>query len=678
MTYLPALLMMTWCCNTPAPSANATGAGSGNHLATLPPLPANGKWYGPVTVKFDLPVEGSPYDAVMNDVRVRFTDGGSEAERLAYFDGKQWCAVLLSPSAGAFRATVTRNGSEVKTLDGKVDVSHALKGEFVRIGKDHRTLVTESGAAYWPLGHCFGWQGGPGLPTIPEGIKRMTSNGMNWSRIWACNWDGKNPFWPNDHSKLAIGDLWQPAFSQWDAITSEATTDGLRFQWVLFHHGEVSSTVDPNWNDNPWSTANGGFLDKPEDFFTNARAKQLAKNYLRYVIARYSHQTGILGWELFNEVENTSAARNGKWDDIEAWHREMASYVRSIDPYQHPVITSSEQRPGLIEAVDIAEPHGYPSDVGALLLGSKINTTQPFFYGEVGLAKSNPTEGEQRKTIRDAIWGAYLAGHSGAGQYWYWDVVQRMNLDDEFAFGSSALLQQGLHPGPAVRPLKVDVEGDTGGDLVLRPGISWGPSLKREFDLPAEGGAATAGKISSFLQGTGHADMGSEFKFKVKSPIAGKLTLHLGTKSKGGAHLHVFVDGASALDEEIAAGQGDTPINKEISASYPAGDHEVLVRNDGPDWVTVDYYTFSGLGKPVDAVAAADGNKIVVRIQNAAPKPPHYRLRIEGASDGTYQASFLDLVKKTTTLITLTIKGGWLTPPFPLRTSDGLWVVKRK
>jgi len=52
---------------------------------------------------------------------------------------------------------------------------------------------------------------------------------------------------------------------------------GVRFQLVLFHHGPWSSRVNSNWGENPWNVKNGGFLAKPDDFFTNQRPSRSAK-----------------------------------------------------------------------------------------------------------------------------------------------------------------------------------------------------------------------------------------------------------------------------------------------------------------------------------------------------------------------------------------------------------------
>ncbi|MCZ0212168.1 hypothetical protein OZK63_43170, partial [Streptomyces sp. UMAF16] len=68
----------------------------------------------------------------------------------------------------------------------------------------------------------------------------------------------------------------------------------------LNHHGQVSTTVNPEWNNNPYNIANGGPCNNTWDFFSNSTAKNLFKNRMRYIIARYGYSNTIMSWELFN------------------------------------------------------------------------------------------------------------------------------------------------------------------------------------------------------------------------------------------------------------------------------------------------------------------------------------------------------------------------------------------
>lgn len=628
------------------------------------------KWYGPTTTTFDLVTTGSPYDPEINDVRVRFKLKGKTIERLAYWNGKSWSVTLLAEEPGSYTAEVWRNATKERTLKGTVQVSMKSATDFVRVSADHRSYVKENGARYWPMGHNLGWRGGADLPSVPDSLRRMAANGMNWARIWSCHWDGKNPWWGGRGEK--IGELDQASLALWDDITSTASATGVRFQWVLFHHGPFSKSVDPNWNDNPWSRANGGWLATPEEFFTDPRAEKLSRAYLRYVVARYGHETGILAWELFNEVENTEAGRTDKWSIIESWHDRMATYLRTIDPYRHPVLTSSTLRPKLYAEADVYQPHGYPPNISGLILGAKVLTDKPFYFGEVGLGFSNPSKAQQREAIRDAIWSGYLGGHSGAGQYWYWDVVQRENLDDEYAFASKVIREASLRPGPEIRPVRVRVDAPSAGDLVLRPGVGWGPSTQRSFDLPRDANPGATGKMSTFVQGSGHADMGSEFTFNVDLAKASRLVFRVGSAAKMGAKLRVLVDGKVAVEEDFPAGSGDTQINKDYKVDLPAGKHKVVVGNVGTDWFTVDRYTFEGLGVAVDGIGAIDAGKAVVRLK-ANVDQATFSLDAEPVS-----ARLADLENKRIMDFPYTVKAGRMVPSMPLPSRDCLLIMRLK
>src|SRR5690606_20912409 len=98
-----------------------------------------------------------------------------------------------------------------------------------------------------------------------------------------------------------------------------------------------SARTNPEWEHNPYNARNGGPLASPEEFFTDERAKRLTQQRYRYIVARYGYRTNLLAWELFNEVDLTDGYDA---DAVSAWHREMAAYIKAIDPFGHPVTTS--------------------------------------------------------------------------------------------------------------------------------------------------------------------------------------------------------------------------------------------------------------------------------------------------------------------------------------------------
>jgi Cellulase (glycosyl hydrolase family 5) len=597
-------------------------------------------WYGPTTVKFDLATIGNPYDASLNDVRVRFISNGKREERIAYFDGKSWDATLSTSIPGEYRASVVYNGRIAKSLPSTVDVYTKYTMSFVRVALNQVSFLAGD-SPYWPLGHDLGWKDS-NTPAIPDQLDLMAKAGLNWSRIWACSFDGRNLFWP-DSGTMPLGAINLNAAAKWDAITQRAESDNIHFQWVLFHHGEFATKTDPNWPSNPWNTANGGFLAKPEDFFTDPEAFRMAKNVVRYIVARYGHNPSIMAWELFNEVENTDEAHDGNWEQIGKWHREMADYIRSIDPYHHLITTSSDLSKPIWSAMDYYQAHGYPANVGAMIASAKVPGDKPFFFGEVGIGSGNPTPDQERETVLAAIWSALFAGHSGSAEYWYWDRVYELNMYPEFAQMSQIIKELGVVPGPSVKPVSISLQSAQKGDLVLGPGLGWAPSAKLSFNLPQD--ASGMGQLSSFVQGTGHKDMGSDVTFDFDAPTSGTFMFTVGTVAKSGAELVASLDGTTKLDQKWDSQGRDTPINKQFQFAYSSGHHQIVVQNVGPDWAQVMAYRFSGIGSPCDAFAAKGGDKLLVRVHKNGngPQTVEFGLADLPLADGTYSLTTWDL-----------------------------------
>src|SRR5690606_16728613 len=86
---------------------------------------------------------------------------------------------------------------------------------------------------------------------------------------------------------------------------------------------------------------NGGPASTPEEFFTLKESRDKYKNRLRYIVARWGYATSIGAWEFFNEIDNAAFSEEDSviisHDAIADWHREMAAYLKSIDPYDHIV-----------------------------------------------------------------------------------------------------------------------------------------------------------------------------------------------------------------------------------------------------------------------------------------------------------------------------------------------------
>ncbi|MCX7799375.1 MAG: cellulase family glycosylhydrolase [Fimbriimonadales bacterium] len=581
-------------------------------------------WYGPAEATLDFRHSGNPWDPEQNDVRVRFLGPGSvREERLAFFDGSRWRVRLVGRQPGVYEGEVWCNGRRAEAPKVTVRLESRVPGGFVRRAGPWGFQL-DDGSLYWPLGFNLGWQS-PNVPDMAQTLTEMGRAGLNWSRIWACHWDGKNPWWPNDGSvRLQRGEFWPKALDRWDQLVASAEKAGVRFQMVLFHHGQWSTRTNPNWQDNPWNQARGGFLASPVEFFTHPEAKRLAKAWLRYAVARYGHSPAILAWELFNEVEWVDAVQDGQREAVGRWMDDMAEYLRSIDPHGRLVTTSSHMDLPIYRQADYYQPHGYPPSVAALILAQRQPGDKPLFFGEVGPGDLGGAKSIQVEAVRDGIWTALFARHAGAGQYWTWDTVYRDDLWPEFRLAAEILRSSGVLRETGLSQLRPDLGAGDGGDLVLRPGAGWEDMRRYLFDLPRD--ADQMGLFPSYFQGKAHAPMRNQpVRFRFRASKDGELQVRAIGVASGGGRIVLRVNGIEAASKTV---RNRADAREPIVARFPAGQVEVELDNDGKDWVQIGSITFRGIGPRAAAVGIGNDRLAILRIQRRVAGSEPLRLTL--------------------------------------------------
>src|SRR6185436_8330311 len=121
-----------------------------------------------------------------------------------------------------------------------------------------------------------------------------------------------------------------------DQVFKLAEQRGVYIMLTLLNHGAFSTSVNPEWNDNPYNIANGGPLKEPRLFVRNAQARELFKRRVRYIAARWGYSPNLFAWEWWNEVSWTPI------DDLslKPWVAEMTAYIQQYDPNHHLVSLS--------------------------------------------------------------------------------------------------------------------------------------------------------------------------------------------------------------------------------------------------------------------------------------------------------------------------------------------------
>ena len=540
-----------------------------------------------------------PFDYAQTDVRVQIAQPDGTTNSLpAFFDGGTTWRVRHTPAlSGLYQvAGVTLNGQPL-TVGNLQPASWTVSGTptspgFVLVDPANTNrFITGNGRRHFPLGHNVAWW--TNNTYIPGIFSKLGAARENWSRVWMTHfYDSLNLEWPKVGN---FGTYSLPAAQKWDAIVSAAEQSGIFFQITLQHHGQYASVpgsnVNPNWEQNPYNTANGGFLADATQFFTNAQAKALTKRKYRYIIARWGCSPAIMGWELFNEVQFTDAAYANQWTNIAAWHDEMAQFIRSQDSYQHLITTSSELGQQIWNQCDYYQHHDYPSDlVSSLRDPAGVPAGQPIapiFSGECG-RDSTPYFG-----FHAPLWAGLMAAQSGAAEQWYGDQLEAENAYSLFRSARDFVLSAGIADQNTLTKSAPHVTCPQNTGLVFSPGAYWQAATQTVFtvgDVAPDG----IGDLPRYLQGYYHREWGSNFTFLVNYPPGGGVfAVQITQVAAAGAGLIITVDGVTANSISFPETGVDHSTNVTLTASVASGQHTVDVINPGLDWLVIGDITLN-------------------------------------------------------------------------------------
>ncbi|MEM9546177.1 MAG: DUF5060 domain-containing protein [Bacteroidota bacterium] len=499
--------------------------------------------------------------------------------------------------------TNTVGTSSFECVESAAENNHG----FVR-KNDSNYLSFDDGDQYILVGENMAWQTGNTVNNYKSWIGRLSDFGGNFIRLWHAHW-GLGIEWKNGWSGFKGLRNYQQIKSRYqDWLYDFCAEKGVYVMLCIQHHGQVSSQVNPNWNDSPYNVANGGPCQNTWDFFTDSLAIAHTKNRLRYIVARWGYSKNIMAWELFNEVEWTDNYSNHK-EEIAEWHFEMSSYLKSIDPYGHIVTTSyahDDEDPLVWSSsdMDITQTHFYNNvpNIERVLAGGVrryLNDYQkPTLTGEFGLGGSSELANNDPDGIHlhNSLWGALMAGGMGTGMTWWWDSYIHP-LDLYFHFDGVekysrrvAFLDRKLKPG------KSAVSGAIG-DLNLTPSSGWGTVASDSIVIDEFGQIIPEdATLGQYLYGSQwNTQYRSPPRFYVNYPDSGYFQVRTSSANGQSPHIAIWVDTVMVFVDSLAS------TNTIYEIGIPAGEHIIEVDNTGTDWITIAGYTFSDLGSKVDS-----------------------------------------------------------------------------
>jgi hypothetical protein len=609
--------------------------------------------------------------------------GGNE--KLKPAGAPSWQVRITPVEVGKHTVTfIARDQSgTIQSVPQSFTTTAAKTNGFVRISQtDRRYFIFDNGQPYFPIGANVCWAGERGTHDYDAWFPRYAAAGCNYARLWLSpNWttfaleragrreEGRGL------GQFDLANAWRI-----DYVLDLAAKHGLQVMLCIDSYNILrEKDAYPQWENTPHNVAQGGPLQKPTDFWTNAVMDKLYLDKLRYLVARYGSYPNVLSWEFWNEVDITTGYKSGLARD---WHQRMARALRALDPYQHLITTSTantggdKELDGLRE-LDYIQTHHYNNPDLALTVAraqaQKSRFGKPHIVGEIGADAGGPrTQDDARGyQVHDPIWASLATGGSGAAQPWWWDnFIHPRNL--YAAFTPLARFSAGIdwprerftnvtprvewQSKPAPPPRK---------DVILKDGpVSWNLT---EFNQPRKVRVTRAGgegqlPLAGIQHGIGgHKDKHNPVTLEFDLPWPSRCELEVGKVSgHGGAILKMFLDGKEVLKQNFADpdGMNDTQDLKQYAGVYgidvPAGKHEVVVENVGADWFMTSYrlkQIIEATGPPVLAWGIAGQRTAIVwaRVEDRnwrrlcvykekfAPAPPSV-ISLSGLSPGNWKA----------------------------------------
>lgn len=543
-----------------------------------------------------------------------------------------------------------------------VPASNASNKGFVRTSES-KYLQFDNKEQFIPVGENIGWQVSNPYVDYKKWLDKLSENKGNFFRLWQAHW-GLGIEWQNNNNGFQGLRRYKQSNSFYlDWLLDYCAEKDIYILLCLQHHGQVSSTVNPNWNESPYNAANGGPAQNTWDFFTNTTAKNHVKNRLRYIIARWGYSRNIMSWELFNEVDWTNQFEQRK-ADVANWHSEMAAFLKDNDPYEHLVTTSyahDNNDPAVWHNpdIDFTQTHYYiniPNLERALSNGIKRYLTdyqKPTLTAEFGLGDSGSglsTLDPNGIHIHNSLWASLFSGGMGSAMTWWWDnYIDPLNL--YYHFSPIATIAQNIPFKDAqFSPVAVNTLGAPA-DLSLSPTAQgWGALADTLFTIENGAVMPTGAALSFFLYGS---QWNTQYRrppsFKVNYPANGKFTVKTASQTGNSPKIAIWLDGIKKLDQ-------NTAVNQSFTIDIPAGTHTIRVDNTGTDWIGIAAYMFSGLGSAVDAytLISKEKDKIVgwvlnnrynhdVVKNNGIPAAANGAiLKINDAKNGSYLVKWFD------------------------------------
>jgi len=356
----------------------------------------------------------SPYS--IDDVQLDMVIQSPRAEHLrlpCYYEGGQsgkpsfWRARFVPVETGVYRYYFELKAGSEEIVISSSSTFSALAGQgngFLHPNDDW-SFRFDNGERFRGIGYNIAWERRASDDSkffrqlnedarfnYASMLKNLAESGGNFFRTWMVYWnlpvDWKSV--NNSHRYENTNLFFNPSgIERMEELIKLCETNHLYMMLTIDTHVSLTGF---GWKVSKYNKLNGGSAETPEDFFRNPDTINLYKSKLRYLVARWGYSSNIAVWELFNEVDNAMYSKelSSPIPDsvVTSWHRIMAEFLKSIDPYQHLISTSVSHRDiaGIydLDSIDFNQKHIYRNtfSIPESLQKALDEHKKPFVIGE--------------------------------------------------------------------------------------------------------------------------------------------------------------------------------------------------------------------------------------------------------------------------------------------------------
>jgi len=539
-------------------------------------------------------------------------------ERVEVMGDPEWQVRLSFAKTGRHTVTVEVADASGTSTSSAVEITATaadVAGMVRRCATDHRYFVTDRGETLFLVGANVCWGNQAGTFSYDTWLPHYAEAGCNFVRLWL------SPHWmtfgmntpSSGYDAIDLANAWRL-----DYVLEMCERLGLRAMLCIDSFNILRSKKGQYglWEDSVYARVNGGPLDTPEAYFTDETMRRAYCDRLRYLVARYGYSASVFAWEFWNEVDIVDHYDSAA---VTAWHRDMACYLRDLDPWKHLIGTSHASPKGdpdvdALPELDFVQTHHYGARDIALVFANDRETKaaaadRPHFHGEFGITGGGETPKVDPKGIHvhNGLYSSVGRLDAGTPMTWWWDsYVEPCKLYPVFA-AFARWIHDFDFVAQKARAVNAEIHLVGGSwprtpeDAWLNPEVvAWQPApsnVPMTVVIARDGTLTSEGPLSRISHGVrNHPDLHNPVTFEVDAPEATSFGVEVnGVSGHGGAALRISVDGEAVLTKDLVDvdGMESTKTLNEHDGLYSVemgeGRHTILVENTGNDWFFLRY-----------------------------------------------------------------------------------------